>query len=199
MRIPAVHHGLDPGIAVNAVFANLLFVGNCDALRIGFVPLYKPVRLLRIVGAHLGPHRKREDIPILRADLAVHDRHAIAQDLGAVEGIGIHQDGLIRLAETCNQMAIDLSLKDIRTLTRNLDAVLEPSHKGIIEALARGDHRLIAAFNALLYGACGAARREIGLNAIGLGNRCNVHILLKDGCHLYNLGRQVRDGHRLNG
>ena len=199
MRIPAVHHGLDPGIAVNAVFANLLFVGNCDALRIGFVPLYKPVRLLRIVGAHLGPHRKREDIPILRADLAVHDRHAIAQDLGAVEGIGIHQDGLIRLAETCNQMAIDLSLKDIRTLTRNLDAVLEPSHKGIIGALARGDHRLIAAFNALLYGACGAARREIGLNAIGLGNRCNVHILLKDGCHLYNLGRQVRDGHRLNG
>ena len=199
MRIPAVHHDLDPGIAVNAVFANLLFVGNCDALRIGFAPLHKPVRLLRIVGAHLGPHRKREDVPILRTNLAVHDRHAIAQHLRAVGGIGIHQDGLIRLAEACNQMAIDLGIKAIRTLARNLDTVLEPSHKGIIGTLARGDHRLIAAFNALLYGACGAARREIGLNAIGLGNRCNVHILLKDGRHLYNLGRQVRDGHRLNG
>ena len=199
MRIPAVHHGLDPGIAVNAVFANLLFVGNCDALRIGFAPLHKPVRLLRIVGAHLGPHRKREDVPILRTNPAVHDRHAIAQHLRAVEGVGIHQDGLVRLAEACNQMAVDLGLKGIRTLGRNLDAVLEPSHKGIIGTLARGDHRLIAAFNALLYGACGAARREIGLNAIGLGNRCNVHILLKDGRHLYNLGRQVRDGHRLNG
>ena len=199
MRIPAVHHGLDPGIAVNAVFANLLFVGNCNALRIGFAPLHKPVRLLRIVGAHLGPHRKREDIPILRTDLAVHDRHAIAQHLGAAVWIGIHQNGLVRLAEACNQMAVDLGLKGIRTLGRNLDAVLEPSHKGIIGTLARGDDRLIAAFNALLYGACGAARREIGLNAIGLGNRCNVHILLKDGRHLYNLGRQVRDGHRLNG
>ena len=199
MRIPAVHYGLDPRVAVHAVFANFLLVGNRDALGIGFAPFHKPIRLLRIVGAHLGPQRERQDVPILRANLAIHDRHAIAQDLGAVGGIGIHQDGLIRLAEACNQMAVDLGLEVIRTLGRNLDAVLEPSHKGIIGALARGDHRLIAAFNALLYGACGAARREIGLNAIGLGNRCNVHILLKDGRHLYNLGRQVRDGHRLNG
>ena len=199
MRIPAVHYGLDSGIAVDAVFANFLLVGNGDALCIRFAPLHKPIRLLRIVGAHLGPHRKREDVPILRANLTVHDRHAVAQHLGTVIRIGIHQNGLIRLAEACNQMAVDLGLKGIRTLGRNLDAVLEPSHKGIIGTLARGDHRLIAAFNALLYGACGAARREIGLNAIGLGNRCNVHILLKDGRHLYNLGRQVRDGHRLNG
>ena len=90
MRIPAVHYGLDPGIPVNAVFANFLLVGNRDTLRIGLSPLYKPVRLLRIVGAHLGPHRKRENVPILRANLAIHDRHTIAQHLGAVEGIGIH-------------------------------------------------------------------------------------------------------------
>ena len=90
MRIPAVHYSLDPGIPVNAVFANFLLVGNRDTLRIGFSPLYKPVRLLRIVGAHLGPHRKRENVPILRANLAIHDRHTIAQHLGAVEGIGIH-------------------------------------------------------------------------------------------------------------
>ena len=197
MRIPAVHHGLDSGIAVDAVFANFLLVGDRDALRIGFAPLHKPVRLLRIVGARLGAHRKREDVPILRADLAVHDRHAIAQDLGAVEGIGIHQDGLIRLAEACNQMAIDLGLKDIRTLGRNLDAVLKPSHKGIVGTLARGDHGLVATGDALLYGACGAARREIGLNAIGLGDCRDLNFFLENGRHLYDLGRQVRDGHRL--
>ena len=90
MRIPAVHYSLDPGIPVNAVFANFLLVGNRDTLRIGFSPLYKPVRLLRIVGAHLGPHRKRENVPILRANLAILDRHTIAQHFGAVEGIGIH-------------------------------------------------------------------------------------------------------------
>ena len=197
MRIPAVHHGLDPGIAVNAVFANFLLVGNRDALCIGFAPLHKPVRLLRIVGAHLGPHRKRENVSILRANLAVHDRQAIAQDLGAVEGIGVYQNGLVRLAETCNQMAIDLSLKDIRTLGRNLDAVLEPSHKGIVGALARGDHGLVATRNALLYRACGAACRKIGLDAIGFGDRRDLDFFLKDGCHFYDLGRQVRDRHRL--
>ena len=197
MRIPAVHHGLDPGIPVNAVFANFLLVGNRDALRIGFAPFHKPVRFLRIVGAYLGPHRKRENVPILRANLTVHDRHAIAQHLGAIEGIGIHQDGLIRLAEACNQMAVDLGLKDIRTLGRNLDAVLKPSHKGIVGTLARGDHSLIATCNALLYGACGAACRKIGLNAIGFGNGRNLDFFLENGRHLYNLGRQVRDRHRL--
>ena len=199
MRIPAVHHGLNPRVTVHAVFANFLLVGNRDALGIGFAPFHKPIRLLRIVGAHLGPQRERQDVPILRANLAIHDRHAIAQDLGAVGGIGIHQDGLIRLAEACNQMAVDLGLEVIRTLGRNLDAVLEPSHKGIVGTLARGDHGPVATRNALRHGACGAAGRKIGLNAIGFGDRRNVHILLKDGRHLYNLGRQVRDGHRLNG
>ena len=197
MRIPAVHYSLDPGIPVNAVFANFLLVGNCDALRIGFAPLHKPIRLLRIVGAHLGPHRKRENVPILRANLAIHNRHAIAQHLGAVEGIGIHQDGLIRLAEACNQTAVDLGLEDIRTLGRNLDAVLEPSHKGIVGTLARGDHSLIATRNTLLYRACGAACRKIGLNAIGFGNRRNLDFFLENGRHFYDLGRQVRDRHRL--
>ena len=197
MRIPAVHYGLDPGISVNAVFANFLLVGNRDALRIGLSPLYKPVRLLRIVGAHLGPHRKRENVPILRANLAIHDRHTIAQHLGAVEGIGIHQDSLIRLAEACNQMAVDLGLEDIRALGRNLDAVLKPPHKGIVGTLARGDHSLIATGDALLYRACGAARRKIGLNAIGFGNRRDLDFFLENGRHFYDLGCQVRDRHRL--
>ena len=197
MRIPAVHYSLDPGIPVNAVFANFLLVGNRDALRIGFAPLHKPIRFFRIVGAHLGPHRKRENVPILRANLAIHDRHAIAQHLGAIEGIGIHQDCLIRLAEACNQMAVDLGLEDIRTLGRDLDAALKPSHKGIVGTLARGDHSLIATRNALLYGACGAACRKIGLNAIGFGNRRNLNFFLENGRHFYDLGRQVRDRHRL--
>ena len=197
MRIPAVHHGLDPGIAVDAVFANFLLVSDCDALHIGFAPLHKPVRLLRIVRAYLGPHRKRQDVSILRANLAVHDRHAIAQDLGAVEGIGVYQDGLIRLAEACNQMAIDLGLEAVRTLGRNLDAVLKPSHKGIAGALTRGDHGPVATRNALHHRACSAAGRKIGLNAIGFGNRRNLDFLLKDGRHLYDLGRQVCDRHRL--
>ena len=197
MRISAVHYGLNSGIAVNAVFANFLLVGNRDTLRIGFSPLYKTVRFLRIVGAHLGPHRKRENVAILRANLAVHDRYAIAQNLGAVEGIGIHQDGLIRLAEARNQMAVDLGLEDIRALGRNLDAVLKPSHKGIVGTLARSDHSLIATGDALLYRACGAARRKIGLNAIGFGNCRDLDFFLKDGRHFYDLGRQVRDRHRL--
>ena len=197
MRIPAVHYSLNSGIPVNAVFANFLLVGNRDALRIGFSPLYKPVRFLWIVGAHLGPHRKRENVAILRANLAIHDRHAIAQYLGAVEGIGIHQDSLIRLAEACNQMTVDLGLEDIRTLGRNLDAILKPSHKGIVGTLARGDHSLIATGDALLYRACGAACRKIGLNAIGFGNCRDLDFFLKDGRHLYNLGCQVRDRHRL--
>ena len=199
MRIPAVHYGLDPRVAVHAVFANLLLVGNRDALSIGFAPFHKPIGLLRIVGAHLGPHRKREDIPILRTDLAVHDRHAIAQHLGAVVWIGIHQNGLIRLAEARDQMPIDFGLEDIRTLGRDLDAVLKPSHKGIVGPLARGDHRLIATRNALRHGACGAACRKIGLNAIGLGDCRDLDFFLENGRHLYDLGRQVRDGHRLEG
>ena len=199
MRIPAVHYSLDPSIPVNAVFANFLLVGNRDALRIGFAPLYKPVRFLWIVGAHLGPHRKRENVAILRANLAVHDRYAIAQNLGAVEGIGIHQDGLIRLAEARNQMAVDLGLEDIRALGRNLDAVLKPSHKGIVRTLTRGDHSLIATGDALLYGACGAARREIGLNAIGFGNCRDLDFFLENSRHLYDLGRRFRNGHRLEG
>ena len=150
MRIPAVHYGLDPRVAVHAVFANLLLVGNRDALSIGFAPFHKPIGLLRIVGAHLGPHRKREDIPILRTDLAVHDRHAIAQHLGAVVWIGIHQNGLIRLAEARDQMPIDFGHKGVSTLARDLNTVLEPAHKGIVGTLARGDHRLIATRNALL-------------------------------------------------
>ena len=94
-------------------------------------------------------------------------------------------------------MAVDLGLEDIRTLGRNLDAVLEPSHKGIVGTLARGDHSLIATRNTLLYRACGAACRKIGLNAIGFGNRRDLDFFLKDGRHLYDLGRQVRDRHRL--
>ena len=116
LRISAVHHGLDSGIAVDAVFANFLLVGNGDALCIRFAPLHKPIRLLRIVGAHLGPHRKREDVPILRANLAVHDRHAVAQHLGTVIRVGIHQNGLIRLAEARDQVTVDLGLKIVGAL-----------------------------------------------------------------------------------
>ena len=198
MGVLAIHNGNDPCVAVDAVLADLLAVRDRDALGIRLAPFHKPVALLGIVGTRLGRNGEREDIAVLRTHLAVHHRYAVAEHLGAVEGLDIHQDGPVGFAEPRDQMAINLGLEDIGSLAGDLDAVLEPAHKRVVGAFTRRDHGLFAALETLLHRARGAAGGKIGLHAIDLGNRRDINIFLEHRRHLDHLGRRLGDGHGLD-
>ena len=189
MGILAVHHGRDAPVAVHAVLAHIAAI-DCGAPRIiGFAPFHQLVLLIRVVGAHRGHRREREDVAIGRPDHAALD----AKHLRALVGVGGHHDGAVGLAELRHQVPIQFSREHVHGRFRDLDAVLEPADERIALAFRGDDLRLLALSRRLHIGRGVATGGDAGIDARHLGGRGDAHVVLEHRRHGNHLGRGVGD------
>ena len=114
MRIFAIHHRGEGGVAVDAVLAYLLAVDDNAPGSIGFTPFDELVAFLGIAARpHVRAHREREDVAVFRANHAALDGYAVAQHLARIGRLHIHDDGFIGFAEFRDQMAIGFSREPV--------------------------------------------------------------------------------------